>query len=269
MNNFFFSYSSADRAQVSAVRTELEHLGLRVWMDVQQVGPGDSIASRLDDGMGASEHFVLFVSSSWMRSKWTEAEYNAAFYIAMNSGDRKVFLVRLDDVKLQPFLASRRAIAFESALQVANELAGAVRSPQPSEASSWTLMAWSLVDHRYLTALANRIVTGRPPQGLEFPLGAKTLRLDLLKAMLDDQIIVEDLRAELKIYQALQDVIGRFQVMLNEGGLSIFQPGFEIQLERRIVKLDQSRDRIRATLEAMSPRLWIREDQAKAARSPD
>jgi hypothetical protein len=260
-NTFFFSYSSHDKGKVEAVKTELERLGHSVWFDQNQIGAGDPIASKIDAGLDQSEHFVVFTSFAWMQSKWTMAEFDAAFYLATNSG-RQVFVVRLDSSPLRPLLASRHAVQHKNARQVAECLSDAVRPGLSAlPADSWQPMPWDAVGDGYLTPLARQVVNGKPKSPLIVPLGLDTLRLDLQSALMADSIVIEDLRAELEIYATLKDLIGKFRAQLTLGDLGSVGPGMQIRVERKTAELDKSRDRIRATLQSIAPRLWSRQGE--------
>jgi hypothetical protein len=258
-HKFFFSYSTKDSHRVQEIRAALEGRGQSVWIDSADIGAGDAIASKIDDALGDSEHFVLFISTSWMQSNWTKAEFDAAFYLTRYSSRQKIFVVRLDETPLQPFLASRRAIVFTSAAQVTEELITATASPgEKAREGDWQTLPWDAIEDRYLTSLAGQIMANRPSNTLVVPLGDKILRMNLVAAVASDPIIVTDLIAELKIYQTLVDVISSYRVELIEDALGKFKPGFESALKRKSLELDQCRARLRQTLQALSPRLWVR-----------
>jgi TIR domain len=259
-SKFFFSYSTKDSAKVKRVKVELESRGHSVWIDETGIRAGDPITSRIDNGLETSEHFVLFTSSSWMRSNWTRAEFDAAFYLTRYSNDRKLFVVRLDSTPLEPFLASRRAIVFASGAQVANELIIAV---QPSNgdvrSEDWSILEWNALEDRYLTSLAVQVLGDTQSNSVSVFLGDRVLRMDLIPAVRSDQIIISDLKSELRIYQVLVDVISSYRLEIIEDALGKFKPGYEAALKRKSVELDQCRARLRETLHALSPRLWVRE----------
>src|ERR1039458_4332910 len=150
-SKFFFSYSTKDAAKVMEVKLALEAQSYSVWIDETGIRAGDPITSRIDNGLETSEHFVLFTSSSWMRSNWTRAEFDAAFYLTRYSSNRKIFVVKLDSTPLEPFLASRRAIVFANGAQVANELIAALQ-PSNGDARSkdWRILEWNALEDRYL-----------------------------------------------------------------------------------------------------------------------
>jgi hypothetical protein len=259
-SKFFFSYSTKDAAKVMEVKLALEAQSHSVWIDETGIRAGDPITSRIDNGLETSEHFVLFTSSSWMRSNWTRAEFDAAFYLTRYSSNRKIFVVKLDSTPLEPFLASRRAIVFANGAQVANELIAALQ-PSNGDARSkdWRILEWNALEDRYLTSLAGQVLGDTQSKSVSVFLGDRVLRMDLIPAVRSDQIIIADLRSELRIYQVLVDVISSYRLEIIEDALGKFKPGYEAALKRKSLELDQCRARLRETLHALSPRLWVRD----------
>ena len=47
----FLSHSAKDKAVVRAVAERLREDGLRVWLDDWEIGPGDSISAKIEDGL--------------------------------------------------------------------------------------------------------------------------------------------------------------------------------------------------------------------------
>jgi hypothetical protein len=112
----FLSYHSGDAEWVGRLRRELQAKGAKVWLDSEQILPGDRFAEVLERGLQASRTVALVVSRGSLASDWVKEEYYRALGLA-NSTERRVRLipVLIDSVPLPGFLASRSWADFRSA----------------------------------------------------------------------------------------------------------------------------------------------------------
>src|SRR6185503_7354954 len=93
LNQIFFSYTRADAPAVSATARALRALGRQVWHDESDIGDGQNIVRRLEEGLERCRYIALFVSADYFTRPWTRAEYEAAIYAAVIDSDRKVLVV--------------------------------------------------------------------------------------------------------------------------------------------------------------------------------
>jgi formylglycine-generating enzyme required for sulfatase activity/molybdopterin-guanine dinucleotide biosynthesis protein A len=82
----FISYSSRDKAVVTRLRSALEQSGIRVWLDVGEINPGDVITKRLEEGITESTFFLPVLSPHFLRSSWTQLEENLAWQREVEEG---------------------------------------------------------------------------------------------------------------------------------------------------------------------------------------
>jgi hypothetical protein len=104
----FISYHSADRPWVEKLKSELLRRRLRVWVDFDQVLPGDRFAEVLERGILSARSVALIVSSGSLQSEWVKEEYYRALGLA-NASERKLRLipVLIESVAIPGFLSSR------------------------------------------------------------------------------------------------------------------------------------------------------------------
>lgn len=129
----FISYASEDRLEVAVPLAEaLSRIGLRVWLDVQQLVVGDRLRQKIDSAIAASLFGVVILSPSSMRKQWPAAELSAFF--ASESPDRARILPVWHGIDHQqvcafaPLLADRKAAnTREGVDRVAEEIARSVR----------------------------------------------------------------------------------------------------------------------------------------------
>jgi len=72
----FVSYSHEDEGLARTLKTFLAERGLDAWIADDEIAPGDSVASRVRDGMKSASAFVLLIGtqpSSWARNEWSQA----------------------------------------------------------------------------------------------------------------------------------------------------------------------------------------------------
>ena len=73
----FLCHASEDKTTVRALAEGLLQNGVDVFYDEWEIGPGDSIRQRLDDGLGRCTHFVAVLTSTSLRKPWVNLELDA------------------------------------------------------------------------------------------------------------------------------------------------------------------------------------------------
>lgn len=131
----FISYARADQDWVRRLAINLHDLGLDVFLDEWEIGPGDVLMHRLDAGLLHSRTGVLVVSPAALERPWVQNEYAAMMTRAV-AGQQRLIPVLLNDAEMPPLLASRLYIDFRHADGPAYtakvlELARALRGERP------------------------------------------------------------------------------------------------------------------------------------------
>ena len=98
----FFSYHSGDAGWVATLKAALESKGVRVWIDSEQLRPGDLFPGALARAIGSVHCVVLVLSRGALASAWVEEEYSLAL-----AHRRQVVAVLIDDVEPPGFLKGR------------------------------------------------------------------------------------------------------------------------------------------------------------------
>ncbi len=112
----FLSYSSVDKSWVADLKDALKARGLKVWLDSDEIRPGERFASALEKGLEESKTVVMVVSPEAIASGWVNEEYNRALSLAQsNTEPLRLIPVILRDSKLPGFLASRNWVDFRDA----------------------------------------------------------------------------------------------------------------------------------------------------------
>src|SRR5579885_1380408 len=97
----FLSHSSNDKPTVRPIAERLRADGLRVWFDEWELNPGDSIPSKIDEGLERSRVLVLCMSANAFGSDWAQLEsYIYRFRDPLNK-QRRFIPLRLDDADIK------------------------------------------------------------------------------------------------------------------------------------------------------------------------
>jgi hypothetical protein len=109
----FISYSSADAAWAARLKAELERHGLKVWIDSDELRPGDPIVETLETALNECRSFLLIVSPSSIKSQWVREEYHRAVSLAKSKArPLRLIPVILGKAELPGFLGTRSWVEF-------------------------------------------------------------------------------------------------------------------------------------------------------------
>lgn len=125
----FISYASEDKKGfVDSLYHELDLWGVKVWYDAIRIQWGDSLRSKIDNGLRKSKFGLVILSNDYIRKGWTQYELDGLFQKEMTDG--KTILPiwhKITKDEVQEFshtLAGRKALdtAMLSAEEIAEEL---------------------------------------------------------------------------------------------------------------------------------------------------
>lgn len=95
MSNVFISHRMQDAAQAERLAEAIRDAGHRVWFDGWEIGIGDSIVARIDEGLQGASYLVLCYSSSGTGSQWISREWMSALSRQLNGRGIKLLPVNL------------------------------------------------------------------------------------------------------------------------------------------------------------------------------
>ena len=78
----FLSHHSGDKPWVIDLKNDLEARGIKVWLDRDQIRPGNLFAEALEKGIKESRSVAIIISPESMKSDWVKAEYYRALKLA-------------------------------------------------------------------------------------------------------------------------------------------------------------------------------------------
>jgi len=109
----FVSYRSSDRAWAMSLVARLEGVGLRVFIDQQELEVGQSLAKQLQSALTRSRAAVVLVSRGWIDSPWCQQESDVLLDRALKDRNFPLVPLRLDDSQMPALLNSQLWIDFK------------------------------------------------------------------------------------------------------------------------------------------------------------
>ncbi|MBE9594491.1 MAG: toll/interleukin-1 receptor domain-containing protein [Proteobacteria bacterium] len=109
----FLSYKSCDQEWVVKLKNALVKAGIKVWLDKDQIRPGDLFAEAIEEGLKSSETIAIIVSPEAMNSGWFKVEYYRAVSLAIKENPpQRVIPLLFCDAELPGFLKDRQWVDF-------------------------------------------------------------------------------------------------------------------------------------------------------------
>lgn len=84
MANVFVSHRKSDDSEAERLAMEIRNARHQVWLDDWEIGLGDSIVERMNEGLEGAAYVVLCYSSSGVTSPWMSREWMAALARQLN-----------------------------------------------------------------------------------------------------------------------------------------------------------------------------------------
>jgi hypothetical protein len=111
--NVFLSHSSVDKTWVAKLKDNLLHYGVSVWLDRDEIRPGDLFAEVLEGALDNCQAVALIVSPEALASGWVKQEYYRALSLAADKkSNLQLIPVILQDAALPGFLIGRNWVDF-------------------------------------------------------------------------------------------------------------------------------------------------------------
>jgi hypothetical protein len=111
MQDLFLSHTSDDKARyIQPLSESLTTRKITYWLDSVEIGWGDNIPLRINEGLRTSRYLLLCLSRSFLNRRWPEAEMTSALARQNATGQKQVLPLILNSKDLvlsqYPVLAS-------------------------------------------------------------------------------------------------------------------------------------------------------------------
>lgn len=102
--NVFISHASKDKlSYVDKLVRAIEETGLSVFYDTESIAWGDSISSKVEEGLNNCDRAVVVISKNFFDRKWTEYELMTLLQ-RQNSEGRKIIMPILHRITKRQFV---------------------------------------------------------------------------------------------------------------------------------------------------------------------
>jgi hypothetical protein len=112
VNEVFLCHSSTDKGYVRMVHDDLRNLGVSCWLDENKIKVGDSIVSKINEGLGSSKTMIAFLSKQAVRSMWAKKEWQSFLSRKLSGNELKILPAVLEDCDIPSILADIRFADF-------------------------------------------------------------------------------------------------------------------------------------------------------------
>ncbi|MEO8326002.1 MAG: TIR domain-containing protein, partial [Nitrospirota bacterium] len=100
----FISHSSKDKPAVLLLAEALRQNGIDVWLDKWEIGPGDDIVTKINEGLEKATAGLIVFSPHSQASRWVEAEISYLTYARIQEGKLLIPIKVEDDAWIPPLL---------------------------------------------------------------------------------------------------------------------------------------------------------------------
>jgi RecG-like helicase len=117
--SIFISYTHKDKDRITPLASYLGRLGLKVWMDTQDLVAGQAIIEVISGAIEKADLYVVGLSPEALQSQWVLHELHTALTLETTRGRPKVLPVLLVPTPLPSTLAGRLYIDLTHSLDEA------------------------------------------------------------------------------------------------------------------------------------------------------
>ena len=93
----FISYSYQDKEFVEWLQDKLKDFDIEFWYDQAEIGVGESIKEKVNEGLNSSSAFILVLSHSSKNSEWVKYEMNSALLLNAIKKGISILPIKIDD----------------------------------------------------------------------------------------------------------------------------------------------------------------------------
>lgn len=108
----FLSHSSIDKDFVISLAVDLANLSHEPWLDEWEILGGESIPTRIADGLNESDFVLVVLSKDSVESPWVENEWQAKYWEEVSSKRVSVVPVLRTDCVIPTLLKTKKYIDF-------------------------------------------------------------------------------------------------------------------------------------------------------------
>ncbi|MFM7228057.1 MAG: TIR domain-containing protein, partial [Cyanobacteriota bacterium] len=127
----FLSHSSRDKPAVEALARYLREQGIDAWLDKWEIGPGDDIIARMNEGLAEADAGLIVFSAQSLESPWVRAEVSTLTYERIKNGQPLIPVQVGDEAYIPPLLKPLCRLRIEQHEAIADALRHRRVGPPP------------------------------------------------------------------------------------------------------------------------------------------
>src|SRR5215469_9023957 len=104
----FISHSAKDREFATRFAEDLDKAGLRVWLDLWHIKPGDSFVGAIEQAMKASRFLLIVMSPDYFQSAWTNQEWQYTLAQELAGSGIRLIPILLRDCEIPAILRTKQ-----------------------------------------------------------------------------------------------------------------------------------------------------------------
>lgn len=108
----FLSHSSHDKDFVKGLAVDLSNLGHSPWLDEWEILGGESIPSKIANGIDDADFVVLVLSKYAVKSTWVEQEWQAKYWTDITNRNISIIPILIDECDIPTLLRTKKYIDF-------------------------------------------------------------------------------------------------------------------------------------------------------------
>lgn len=117
MSSVFLCHASIDKPFVEKLARDLKRIGIEVWYDKWEIGVGDSIIWKIENGIRENEYLAIIMSPEALQSEWVRSEIGAAWVKQMQSKKVCILPILYRECEIPLFLADKKYADFNSSYE--------------------------------------------------------------------------------------------------------------------------------------------------------
>ncbi len=112
MASVFISYAAPDRVLALRLAQDMTQFGHQVWLDLWQLGVGDSLVRGIGDGLTQADYLIVVLSPHATQSAWMEREWEVLASIEITQRRTLILPVMIADCVVPILLRNKRFADF-------------------------------------------------------------------------------------------------------------------------------------------------------------
>ena len=118
----FISHNKSDKILARSLAGLLIEQGENVWFDEWEIAPGQSLTGGIEEGLDASDVFVLIWSENAQKSNWVGMELRATIRRRVDDNELRIMPVMLDGTPLPRLVADYRGFDLSGGNMTLNDV---------------------------------------------------------------------------------------------------------------------------------------------------